>query len=413
MSSKTLTELAESLLAKAKELESHESTGRFPANGRHALTNLTAEGAECRFDLLDNLQELQRTVLGPHEYFVELAFSSNTLLGLQSLYRYNLPVLVPEEGTISFTELAKAAGQDENIIRRLLRFVMLHGVFSEPIEGYVKHTEMSLFLHKTPDVLGMLGFFDSQAIPALRTLDALEKWSGSHEPTHSGYNLAYQTSESKFVHMAKNPEIVKAASGTFRSTRRAQGPGFETRSSLLSEIDQPNSVFVDIGGNRGYISRSLAELTTHLRFIVQDLPGTLKDAEKDIPETLRGRIEFMAHSFFELQPVKNADVYFFRLIMHDWPDKSCVQILRNLVPALKNGARVVFVEHILPERGSNSCRQKITRNTDLVMLANFNSRERTEKEWQALFAEADTRFGNFKTESWPGTFSLIQVTWEG
>lgn len=35
------------------------------------------------------------------------------------------------------------------------------------------------------------------------------------------------------------------------------------------------------------------------------------------------------------QPVRHADVYFFRAIFHNWRHKYAVEILRNLMPALK------------------------------------------------------------------------------
>ncbi|KAL8893337.1 MAG: hypothetical protein Q9192_005370, partial [Flavoplaca navasiana] len=57
---------------------------------------------------------------------------------------------------------------------------------------------------------------------------------------------------------------------------------------------------------------------------------------------VRDRISFMVHDFFEEQPVKNAEVYYFRNIFHDWPDVQCITILQNLIPALKPGAHVII-----------------------------------------------------------------------
>ena len=68
------------------------------------------------------------------------------------------------------------------------------------------------------------------------------------------------------------------------------------------------------------------------------------------PSGLEDRISFMAHDFFTPQPI-TADVYFFRFIFHDWPDKYGISILQNLVPALKPGARVLINEFCLPEPG--------------------------------------------------------------
>ena len=63
---------------------------------------------------------------------------------------------------------------------------------------------------------------------------------------------------------------------------------------------------------------------------------------------LQRRITFTHHDFFEPQPVQ-ADVYFFRHVLHDWPDADCVRILQALIPALKDGARVLISEGAMPE----------------------------------------------------------------
>ena len=48
----------------------------------------------------------------------------------------------------------------------------------------------------------------------------------------------------------------------------------------------------------------------------------------------------MEHDFFFLeQPVKSADVYLIRWILHDWPNTYAFKILRALVPALNEAWR--------------------------------------------------------------------------
>jgi hypothetical protein len=60
----------------------------------------------------------------------------------------------------------------------------------------------------------------------------------------------------------------------------------------------------------------------------------------------------MPHDFLKEQPVQNVDVWLFRWILHNWSDKYCSKILRNLIPALKPGARVILCDNVLPEPGS-------------------------------------------------------------
>lgn len=56
-------------------------------------------------------------------------------------------------------------------------------------------------------------------------------------------------------------------------------------------------------------------------------------------------------TYFTEQPIKGADVYLLRSVLHDWPDEYALQILRSLIPAMKPGSRVVLNEVCLPEAG--------------------------------------------------------------
>lgn len=85
---------------------------------------------------------------------------------------------------------------------------------------------------------------------------------------------------------------------------------------------------------------------------MQDLPQPIQEGRVNLPSELADRVEFMEHDFFTEQPVKGADVYFFRWIFHNWSDKYSIKILKNLVLTLKKGARVVVNEFCLPEPGT-------------------------------------------------------------
>ncbi|KAG5945725.1 hypothetical protein E4U53_006683 [Claviceps sorghi] len=79
--------------------------------------------------------------------------------------------------------------------------------------------------------------------------------------------------------------------------------------------------------------------------------------------------------------------------MHNYSTPYAVNLLKNLVPALKPGARIVINDHCLREPGSeNPWDEKIMRGMDMVMLTLLNAQERHENEFKDLFAAADERF---------------------
>lgn len=73
-----------------------------------------------------------------------------------------------------------------------------------------------------------------------------------------------------------------------------------------------------------------------------------------LDDAVRERIKFEAYNLNDAQPNTGADVYFFRTIFHNWPKSHCVRFLKNLVPALKPGARILTNEIVLPKPGALS-----------------------------------------------------------
>jgi SAM-dependent methyltransferase len=178
-------------------------------------------------------------------------------------------------------------------------------------------------------------------------VDAMEKWPGSEEPNETGFALANGTNIPMFDVISRDPERAKhmAAAMAFMHA----GPGYNVR-HVLEHFDRGTAaegVLVDIGGGTGGVAFEIARFFPGIRCIVQDLPEVIQGTE--VPEDLNNRrVQFMEHDFFEEQPVKGADVYFLRWILHDWSDKYAVKILRNLIPALRTGSRILVSELCLP-----------------------------------------------------------------
>lgn len=76
-----------------------------------------------------------------------------------------------------------------------------------------------------------------------------------------------------------------------------------------------NPVVCDVGGGIGNISMQLAKQYPTLRIVLQDTPGQLEDAERNIwPQHCREavvekRVEFVPLDFFKESPKKGCDFY--------------------------------------------------------------------------------------------------------
>lgn len=117
---------------------------------------------------------------------------------------------------------------------------------------------------------------------------------------------------------------------------------------------------VDVGGGHGAVSVGLAKRLLSasssslvppsgpsVKFIVQDLPHVVAEGPAHIEPELRDHVSFMPYDIRTPQPVIGAPVYFFRAIFHNWPDASCVEILRNQIPALtRPGVKIIIHDAI-------------------------------------------------------------------
>ena len=153
-----------------------------------------------------------------------------------------------------------------------------------------------------------------------------------------------------FDWLGKNPEKARR----FTSAISSLVPAGISATFLIESFDWASlgsGKVVDVGGSWGGVSILLAEEFTKLHFVVQDLPEVIDGAKDKLPAAVADRIEFMAHDFFEKQSVVG-DVYLLRAIFHNWPDSYCLKILRQLIPALEKGAKIVVNDTISPEPGT-------------------------------------------------------------
>lgn len=150
---------------------------------------------------------------------------------------------------------------------------------------------------------------------------------------------------------------------------------------------------VDVGSGIGFVSVAIAQLHPHLKFVCQDLPSTVAAAPEQVHAEVKDRITFQGHDLLTPNPVKDADLYFFRFFFHNWSDPYCMRILQALIPALKPGARILTNDTALPERGEMSrWEERTLRDLDMTMLTLLNAREREIAEFKKLFEVADKRF---------------------
>ncbi|KAH9884618.1 S-adenosyl-L-methionine-dependent methyltransferase [Xylariomycetidae sp. FL2044] len=419
MAQSRIVELSSRIAANTAILDGYLAENKLAAPSfdldgpRDSLVPKTEAGIErARIALIDDTAELRALALGPREYL--MSNSHNDVLSLQAITRFRLAHLIPVGAEVAFSEIAQASGLREATVRQVLRHAVVMNIFCEPRPGLVAHNAASRLLLEDQTMHDWAGANTNELWQAAaHTCEAWERYPRSEEPNETGFSVANQTDKSIYEVFAQRPERARRLGNAMTSFTK--GAGFELRhvvDSIPWEKYQDGRV-VDVGGSTGIVCFAVARAHPSISFVVQDQEPVVAAARLEVPADVAGRVEFMVHDFLTEQPVRGADVYLFRWIFHNWPDKYCVQILRNLIPALKPGAKIIVNDNVLPKPGTiPKMLEKRIRAVDLTMAEIQNSHEREVQDWIALFRLADKRF-EFKEAKQPegSILWILTVEW--
>jgi 6-hydroxytryprostatin B O-methyltransferase len=111
------------------------------------------------------------------------------------------------------------------------------------------------------------------------------------------------------------------------------------------------------------MSVELAQRYPNLKMVVEDYKNNVEKGAAQLPSELTNRVKFVPHNFFDVQPVAGAEVYILRHICHDWSAENSVKILRQIVPAMKPGSKILLVEIVvsISNRATSSIAERYLR----------------------------------------------------
>ncbi|KAK8062515.1 hypothetical protein PG997_014612 [Apiospora hydei] len=402
-----------------------------------------------RAEILEALDELRTLLLGPTSYLFHTSITSVSYRALgrrlrmthghheltdrvqpvwvavfTTLYRFQIAQNVPRQGSISYTDLAAQCDLGELDLRRVIRAAVSIRIFEEG-DGHVRHNAISAAL-ASPLSHDAVGFFAEEFHPAaMKFSEALRQFPGSKMAGESALALVNGLSGDMdiFSHVSKDPVRFERFANAM--SWMAMMPGTAS-SHFVNNVPWgrgegqavpacPRTI-VDIGGSHGDLCKALLRGYPGIeRAIVQDLPRVTQiSLEETFEAEYSNRIEYQAYDFFTEQPVKEADVYIFRTVLHDWPDSYAIKILRNQVPAMKPGARIL-INDICLESGQHTdpLTQQAQCTHDMMVKMGVNAQERTTQEWANLLSEANRGYKiNSIVSPQSSVHSIIEVVWE-
>ncbi|KAL8413696.1 hypothetical protein RB594_005085 [Gaeumannomyces avenae] len=423
-----MVSLAAKISREAARLETHmrdhgDTMPDFGPDSPPDYPPLPGDIAESRRVIISASAELRDLATGPRETLRWGVWDFLDIIAFQVLGHFEIAKLVPEQGTISLSDLARQTALDDVNLARLLRLAMTRRVFCEPSPAQIGHTAASRLLASDPAMQAWIGLNTEDFLPAAgHVLQSLLASPEATSPLQAGFNYAWGTAgiEPMFATFSREPARAHRLGHALSSM--TGGEGYEVHhlvqgsAKVLGDVDLRGGTLVDVGGSHGFVSVDLARQHRRMRFIVQDLPRTIESAPNPVSEDgdVTRRIEFMAHDFFTDQVVKGADVYLLRWILHNHSKPYAVKILKSLVPALKPGARIIVNEHCLSPFGEkNEGDERQMRRMDALMLCLLNAQVRSEAEFRDLFRAADERMVFKGATRPPGSrMSIVEAVWE-
>lgn len=276
------------------------------------------------------------------------------------------------QGPKSAGVLAEELGADASSLYRVLRLLASAGVFTEDAEGRFGLTPSAELLRS--QVPGSLR-------DAVLMLTQKIFWAPTGELTET-----VRTGKTPFNRIFGKPFFDYLASDA------AAGATFHRGMSSLSDLENgpiarsydfsPFQKVVDVGGGHGGFLIEVLQASPKLRGVLFDHAHVLAESRM-ARAGLAARCEHATGDFFQ-SVTAGAEVYVLKRILHDWSDEVCVRILRNCRSAMDKGGRVLVIDTVIPP-GDAPHGGKVL---DVMMLASLPGRERTEVEFQKLFAQA-------------------------
>lgn len=328
---------------------------------------------------------IREETASPAEVIEELILAARTSQAITTVADLGVADAL-EGGPLPIHDLAAKVGADPGALRRLLRALISKGIFAQRDDGRYELTPLADPLRcDAPVSMAPIARF-------VGSRQHREHWSLLTEAIKTGTSVVPTLrSKSFFDYLGDDPEFGQIFNDAMTSwSNLVIGPVIEAYDFT------PYGMIVDVAGGQGRLLAAILAAAPNAQGVLYDLPEVIAGATPLLRENhVAERVRLAEGSFFDGVPA-GGDAYVLKMIIHDWDDDACVQILRNVRSAAAAGTALLLLEVIISEDDSES----IAKWMDLDVLLFNNGRERTTSEYRRLLDEAGFQMtGVVKTAS--------------
>jgi SAM-dependent methyltransferase len=309
--------------------------------------------------------------------------------GCYALAKLGLPDLMAA-GPRPVAELAASAGLDERALHRMLRALAAAGLLREDTPGCFGLTAVTQPLRA--DVFG-----SSRDMAIIFGEEVFRSFAEVVSTLRTGQPAFEKVYGQPFYdYLGANP----VAARTFGTAMGRAGVP-----AVLSGCDFTGvGTVVDVGGGDGGLLATVLRAQPQARGVLVDLPAAATQAKERLARAgLDGRVDFVEASFFDAMPA-GADVYVLCRVLHNWPDRDAVRLLRRIREAIAPGGRVIVIEDLVqpatgqdPGQDGGQAPDATGAATaglpgveimDLLILLMLSGCDRSESEYTGLLGQA-------------------------
>ncbi|TVY37151.1 O-methyltransferase [Lachnellula occidentalis] len=372
----------------------------------------------ARMAVIDDTSALHDLLLGPREVLARVWGSCIDVAAQHCIYHFNILPAIPLDGGATYAEISAKVGLSEGKVKSLVRKAALNRMLREDVPDHVIHTASSALLLRNRNMMDYYGIFVEQWFPTSAKLaEALEKFKDSTSAQDTAFGLAFNTQDTLFQLIEKNPELQARFVGAMKGVGMDPSQSHKHAITGYPWAELGDATVVDassiIGGSTGFLCVELAKRYPSLNLVVEDYKNNVEQGAAQLLPELAHRVKFVPHDFFDLQPVAGAEIYILRHICHDWSAENCIKIIRQIVPAMKPGSKILLVEVIVspPDIAMSSIAERYIRIRDLNMVQLLNAQERSESEWREIISAAGSNLELTRILTPPNsTDSIIEIS---
>lgn len=326
------------------------------------------------FAVRSRLRRMADAMLPPQGIAAERTFLLAEIKLLGVVCELGIPEAV-DAGATTPDAIAASVGGHADSVDRVLRFLSSRGWFVRKKDGSYRLNARSRAL-RTEDPQSLRDWVRFMAADW-----HWEIWNHTIDAVRTGGSAAAAAHGKPFFDWVHDdrPDAGATFDGAMGSLSGVAGP-------LVVkgvELDEVRSI-CDVGGGTGRLLRSLLEAQPSATGTVFDLPDVVAGAPEVLGSLPAGQWAAVGGSFFDEGAVPAGhDRYLMQAIMHDWGDEPAGRILDNVRTAMSDDARLWVIDSILDPAE----RDDLSKAVDVLMLTlTEGGRERTQEEWERLFA---------------------------